>query len=54
MKILLIEDEKKMAALLMESLMSHGHDVNTESNGLHGLAAAQSAADKIMSEAGYY
>lgn len=48
MKILLIEDEKKMAALLMESLMSYGHDVNTEYNGLHGLAAAQTAEYDVL------
>lgn len=48
MKILLIEDEKKMAALLVESLASHGHEVNCDFDGLNGLASARSAKYEVL------
>lgn len=42
MKILIIEDEKKMQALLIDSLLRDGHEVWGESNGLQGLESARS------------
>lgn len=41
MKILIIEDEKKMETLLLESLSRQGHEVRSANDGLNGLALAR-------------
>jgi DNA-binding response OmpR family regulator len=48
MKILIIEDEKKMQALLIDSLLRDGHEVRGESNGLQGLELARSNGFDVL------
>jgi DNA-binding response OmpR family regulator len=48
MKILIIEDEKKMQALLIDSLLRDGHEVRGESNGLQGLELARSNSFDVL------
>jgi len=43
MRLLVVEDEHKMAELLRQGLSEEGHTVTTASEGRHGLAIAESA-----------
>jgi two-component system OmpR family response regulator len=42
MRILLIEDDRRLASLLAQRLRGEGHDAETVDNGVDGLAAASS------------
>jgi two-component system OmpR family response regulator len=42
MKILLVEDDKEIAGHVCDALISAGHDVDSEGNGLQGLSRALS------------
>ncbi len=48
MRILVVEDERRMAALLEQGLSEEGHQVSLASNGEEGLAIAQSAIFDVI------
>ena len=48
MRVLIIEDEERMAALLAQGLSEEGHSVHVAQNGHEGLAIAQAATFDII------
>ncbi len=50
MRILVIEDERRMAELLRQGLMEEGHSVAVAFDGREGLALAESTGVGVRSE----
>ncbi len=47
MRILLIEDDRRLAELLVKRLRAEGHDADTRDDGIQGLAAAETGGFEL-------